>query len=186
MPRTEVTRNTAFSPSAMVTFWRMLAIVARASRIVRRHVGHPVAQDGRIGGFQRHIGARAHRHADRCLFQRRCIVDAVADHHHAALAHRSRGLGQLVFGHHVGAELPCRGFRRWPRPCEGCRRSGSPRSCPWPSAGARIGLASARGSSRMAIRPRGPRGTRQPRSCPPPRNAWPAAGQGRRAPTSIA
>ena len=43
MPRTVVTTNTAFCPRAMVIFWRMWAVAARARRIMPWHVRHPVA-----------------------------------------------------------------------------------------------------------------------------------------------
>ena len=85
---------------------------------LRRHIRHPVAQKGGIRRFQRHIGARSHRHTDICRRKGRGIVDAVTDHHHAALFGHLFDLGHFIAGHQIGAVFdpqPARNRRRCAR-----------------------------------------------------------------------
>ena len=63
----------------MVMFWRMFAIVSRDRCDHARDVDHAAVQDRGVGGFERDVGAAAHRDADICRGERRGVVDAVAD-----------------------------------------------------------------------------------------------------------
>ena len=124
MPMMVVTRNTAFSPSAMVMFCRML----RHGRLRQvdhvGDVGDAAVQHGGVGGFQRHVGAAAHGDADIGRGQRRGVVDAVADlGDDLALRLQFADDALLVFGQQLGADLDAELLCRWPRRCARCRRS---------------------------------------------------------------
>ena len=86
-PATASARNAALSTSDTTMFARMLRIVARLNRIgvgdLRQFVGHQ--RD--VSGLERRIAADgAHRNPDVRGRQGRRVVDAVADHRHAAVA----------------------------------------------------------------------------------------------------
>src|SRR6056297_2851045 len=62
-----------------------------------RNVSYPVAQDGGMCGLQRHVGARAHGHANLRGGKRRGVIDPVANHHHLRLLSEIADLAHLVF-----------------------------------------------------------------------------------------
>lgn len=69
MPRTEVARSTPSKPERQGEVLPDICYGRTRNAERRGNVGHPVAQDGRIGGFKRHLRARPHRHSDACLLQ---------------------------------------------------------------------------------------------------------------------
>lgn len=82
-------------PSATVTFWRMLRIVARDSRAMAA-TSDFAAQDGGVGGFQCHVRSAAHGNADRSCREGGRIVDAVTHHGDRRCGLQCGHLSQLV------------------------------------------------------------------------------------------
>ncbi len=78
-------------------------------------VADTAMQDGRVGGFQRHIGAAAHGDADIGGSERRRVVDAVADlGDDPALTLQLAHDALLVLRQELGAHLDAELRRRWP------------------------------------------------------------------------
>jgi hypothetical protein len=89
----------------------MFAMAARASWIVPAKVRRPVAQQRRVGGLNRRIGAGPHGHPNMGGGQREGIVDPITHHHHAAMRRHLADRGDLVLWHQLSAVIHPEGLR---------------------------------------------------------------------------